>query len=128
MIAPDVTEAIAEIRRSFPNHEVDLAEDGQGGARVTVHGFALGEQYSPSTSWIGFTIGFQYPAADVYPHFVRGDLARRDEKPLGEAMTTGHTWNGAAAVQVSRRSKRWDRGADTAAIKLTKVLEWLRSR
>jgi hypothetical protein len=93
-----------------------------------VQGLSLGEKYAPSASWVGFAIGFQYPASDVYPHFVRSDLARVDGRPLGEAMTTGHTWNAGPAVQVSRRSHKWDRSADTAAIKLAKVLEWIRSR
>lgn len=128
MLAPDVQEAIAQARQALAGHTIDVVEDGQGGVRVTVHDLPLGDQYVPGASWVGFAIGFQYPASDVYPHFVRGDLSRADGRPLGEALTTGHMWNGGPAIQVSRRSPRWDRDTDTAVMKLAKVLEWIRSR
>jgi hypothetical protein len=65
--------------------------------------------------------------ADVYPIFVRGDLAREDGAALGEAMTSA-TFQGRPAIQVSRRSNHLVATVDTAAIKFQKVLEWLTSR
>jgi hypothetical protein len=37
-------------------------------------------------------------------------------------------WNGAPATQLSRRSNNRIQDLDTAAIKLNKVLAWIRSR
>ncbi len=126
-MTPEVVEAIEEIRSSFPEAAVDLREDGEGGAVVLVDPVDPGPQYQQRATWVGFRVTFQYPYSDCYPHFVRGDLARVDGAPLGEG-TSLTTFEGRAAVQLSRRSNRLDPETDTAAIKLHKVLTWLRSR
>lgn len=127
MLKKAVEDAIAQIRGSFSGHRVDVAEDGQGGARVTVHDVDYGAQYEPSRGWIGFAISYLYDASDCYPHLLCPGLARVDGKPLGHGFGTG-TWNGGAATQVSRRSNGWRPGVDTAVGKLIKVLEWIRTR
>ncbi len=81
-----------------------------------------------------------YPT-DTYPQFVRPDLTRKDGNPLGEAMTTGHTFPAAdvlrnkaempsrPAIQLSRLSNHRDpAGFETSLIKLFKVIKWMRSR
>ncbi len=122
-----VAKAIDEIRSSFPGHEVLVREDGEGGAYVTVEDAELGPPYTQEATWVGARITFQYPYADVYPLYVRGDLSRVDGQPLGEA-TSPTTWEERPAIQVSRRSNRLDATRDTAAMKLQKVLLWLKER
>jgi hypothetical protein len=122
-----VERGIVEIRETFEGHPIDVREDGQGGAVVRVHDLHVGDQYEPSVSWVEFVLTFQYPAADVYPHFLVPDLRRKDRNPLGDGFGQV-TWNSASATQVSRRSNRMNAAVDTAAIKLTKVLQWTRSR
>lgn len=56
----------------------DGAQGRQGGAVVIVERRDLDERYVQGETWIGFQITFQYRYSDVYPHFVRGDLARAD--------------------------------------------------
>jgi hypothetical protein len=123
----EAAEAIAEIEATFPDAKVDVREDEQGGAFVVVDPVDPGALYEQRETWIGFQITFQYPFADVYPHFVRGDLRRTDGGGLVEGMSPAQ-WEQRAAIQVSRRSNHLDPAADTAAIKLLKVLEWLRTR
>lgn len=122
-----VAEAIDAIRTTFDPDRVTVREDGEGGAFVLIEGVHLGDLYQQSETWVGFRITFQYPYADVYPHYVRGDLSRKDGRPLGEA-TSRATFEDRPAVQLSRRSNRLNPAADTAVIKLMKVLEWLRTR
>jgi len=119
--------AIKEICESFVGHIVDAADDGQGGARVVVQQLDLSEKYKPRYSWVGFVIGFAYPASDVYPHYLVPELARADGTGLGAGFGTVN-WNGQQATQVSRRSYHWNAEVDTAAQKLQKVLAWIRSR
>ncbi len=126
-MTPEVAEAIEEIRSSFPEAAVDVREDGEGGAVVLVDPVDPGPQYQQRATWVGFRITFQYPYSDVYPHFVRGDLARVDGAPLGEG-TSVTTFERRPSVQLSRRSNRLNPETDSAAIKLHKVLTWLRSR
>jgi hypothetical protein len=127
-MTPEVAAAVEEIRRTFPDHQVEVREEAQGGAYVVLHGVPLGDRYDPKVSWVGFLITFQYPHADVYPHFVAGKLSRIDKAPLGAGFSGPTEWQGLTAVQVSRRSNRWNAAVDTAAGKLLKVLEWVRSR
>lgn len=124
-MTPAIIEAIEQIRASFPNCTVDAEPNGGAGVNVTVHGLELGMPYVQPDTWIGFLITFQYPYADVYPHFMRPDLARVDAQGLKAGLGGGAQFKGQPAVQISRRSNRWNPAIDTAALKLLKVHQWL---
>lgn len=134
-LTPEVEQAVQELREAYPESTVSAIEDGQGGAFVTVDPVDLGEHITPRSSWIKFQITFQYPMADVYPLFIRGDAKRSagppaNGTPLGEGTAFGQfAVNGQAepAIQLSRRSNRLNPATDTAALKVEKVLTWLRS-
>jgi len=130
---PDVEQAIEEIRRTFAGHGVDVIDDGDGGAYVKVHGLSIGPQYVPSTSFIAFRITFQYPAADVYPHFLVYGLRRADGAAWAspfhpDNQRWGPSGKDEPATMLSRRSNHFDASTDTACGKLLKVLEWIRSQ
>jgi hypothetical protein len=126
-VNPPVEKAIEEIRASFPGHHVAARDDGEGGAYLIVEDVHLGAPYAQERTWIGARITFQYPYADVYPVYVRGDLSRADGRPLGEAMAPT-TFEERSCIQVSRRSNQLDATRNTAAMKLQKVLLWLKGR
>jgi hypothetical protein len=117
--------AVDQVRGAFPESKIEVQEDGQGGAWVVVDNVAIGETYTTPSTWIGFRVTFQYPNADVYPHFIRSDLLRKDGRPLGDGISGGHTFLGRPALQLSRRSKRLNPATDTALLKLMKVVQWL---
>ncbi len=98
-MTPAIEQAIAEIRVTFEGHPIDVDPDPEGGAFVTVHDLSLGDQYEPSVSWVAFRITFQYPHADVYPHFCVGGLKRKDGTELGDPFhkATWETPRGAEA-------------------------------
>ncbi len=123
-IGPSVEKAIAELRPSFENCAVEADADESGGAYVVVRDIALGPPYAQADTWIGFQITFQYPYADVYPHFTRPDLARVDGRTLGEGFGTAQFRN-QSAIQISRRSNKLNPATNTATLKLLKVLQWL---
>jgi len=125
-VNPEVVRAIEEIGEQFPDSKLTLRPDGEGGCFVIVETVHLAESFSQSDTWIGFRITFQYPNADVYPHFVRGDLTRADGRGLREG-TGNSSFEGSSAVQLSRRSNHLNPATDTAALKLEKVLDWLRN-
>ena len=131
-MAPTVDQAIKEIRDAFPGHLVEVEPDGQEGAWVTVHGLVVGEQYEPSTTWMTFRITFQYPFADVYPHYCALGLKRKDGQHPGEWFHVQQPLQTPSksfpAVMISRRSNRLNPSTDTATFKLHKVLDWMRSR
>ena len=124
-IVHSVAMAIDEIRCTFDQCAVDAEPDGAGGAIVVVKGISMGSPYIQSEVWIGFQITFQYPYADVYPHFTNADLARADSGSLGGGFGTA-TFRGQSAIQISRRSNRLNPETDTAALKLLKVIRWMK--
>jgi len=126
-VTPAIQAAVTEIEQAFPGHRIELTPENQGGAYVIVHDLAIGEGYIPATTWAGFLITFQYPYADVYPHFVRPDIKRINNTNLPQGFSGPTIWNEFQAIQVSRRSNRWKPGIDTAATKLAKVLDWIRN-
>ena len=124
---PQVEQAIAELQACFHYTKVVASDTEDGGASVRIDSVDLGPAYTPRETWIAFGIGFQYPYADVYPLFVRPDLARADGQPHGEGLAPG-SFGGEAALQLSRRSNRLNAEIDTAALKVTKVIQWLRDQ
>lgn len=127
-MTPEVEAAIVELEAAFVDHTVEVMPDAQGGAYVVVQDLPLGPQYRPERAWVGFVVGFQYPATDVYPHFTDSSLARVDGVPLGEGFAQPVQWHDRMSTQISRRSNGWNPVDDTAALKLHKVLDWLASR
>ena len=126
-IIPAVAKAIEEIRCTFEGCDMEVEADGSGGALVVVRGVPMGCPYVQPQVWFGFQITFQYPYADVYPHFTNADLARSDGGSLGGGFGTG-SFQGQPAIQISRRSNRLNPERDTAALKLLKVIAWIRSQ
>jgi hypothetical protein len=122
-----VKEAVEEIKQTFAGHPVSVEEEEQGGAHVTVGELPIGSQYEPEKSRCSFTITFQYPYADVYPHFLDANVVRKDRQPHkgGFSVTT---WRDRPVLQISRRSNHRNPLLDTAAVKLLKVLQWIQEQ
>jgi hypothetical protein len=126
-MTPPVEGAVEELRASFPDAEVVVSGTGDGGVLVTIDPVFLGYIYDQDSTWVKFAISFQYPHADIYPLFVRPDLTRIDGRDHSPAIASG-SFQGEPATQVSRRNNRLNPATDTAAIKVLKVVEWLRSQ
>lgn len=120
-----VQEAVEEIRRAYSDHPVSVEKEEQGGAYVTVGDLSIGSQYQPETSSCRFTITFQYPQADIYPHFLDPGVKRKDHNNHPQGFGGGK-WRGNDMLQISRRSNKIDPMVDTAALKLEKVLQFIR--
>lgn len=128
-MTPEIKKAVEEIQSMFDDHVVEIEDVADGGARVIVNDIQLTAAYSPQVTWIGFIIGFQYPRADVYPHYIDQTIKRSDGTPLGEGFSGPvKNWQERDCIQISRKSNRLDPGIDTAATKLVKVIEWINSK
>ena len=127
-MTPEVENAVQEIKDLFSDKEIEVEGLNDGGARVIVKDIELSSNYIPQVTWIGFIIGFQYPRADVYPHFIDPTIKRVDENALGEGFSGPVEWQSRNCIQVSRRSNKLDPSIDTAATKLAKVINWINSK
>ena len=123
----EVQHAVAELRRCFGEASVFTRPTDDGGAAVTIDPVDVGPGYVPQQTRIKVLIGFQYPQADIYPLFADPDLVWADGQAHGEAITAA-TFEGEPALQISRRSNHMDSDIDTAALKVTKVVQWLRDQ
>ncbi len=127
-LAQSVEAAIREVETSFAPSRVVAEPDGRGGAHVIVERVPLGPPFVQSEIWVGAHLPAQLPYSDVYPVFVSGELKRVDSEPLKPPITAGHTFLGRSAVQISRRSNGVDLSAQSAAMKMQKVLHWMRTQ
>ncbi len=128
-----VEDALAGLKAAYGDTRVLAVPDGQGGAWVEVREAELGCVYVQATTFIVFLLPFNLPGADIYPMFVRDDLARCDGAPLGDGFqSTTLSWPGQPAqrpvLQVSRRTRGGAYASQTAVQKVEKVLEWLRNK
>jgi hypothetical protein len=130
-ITPEIQVALDELRATFPDSLVTFEESGDGGAWVRIEPVDLGPAYTQSTSWIAFHLPYVYPESDIYPMFVRPDLARFDGQPLGDgfAQPVGCGVTGSVqGTQLSRRTAILEPETNTAVGKVLKVLRWVRTR
>ena len=123
-MTPEVVQAVEELWHCFNDSEVMARDTGDGGAIVTIDPVHLGPVYTPQETWMKFQISFQYPNADIYPLFICCDVRRSDGQPYREGMSST-TFYGEPALQLSRRSNHLNPDIDTAALKVTKVIQWL---
>jgi hypothetical protein len=128
-----VEHALVDLRAAYGDSPVLVVPDGQGGAWVEVREVELSYTYVQSTTFVVFLLPFNLPGADIYPIFVRDDLARRDGAALGEGLQrTTLSWPGQPAqrtvIQISRRTRGGAFTSQTAVQKIEKVLEWLRAK
>ena len=124
---PEIEKAIEELKECFPDSEVVAVGTEGGGVFVTIDPVDPGPAYVQRETWLKFAISFQYPSADIYPLFVRPDLARVDGGAHGQGFAEAE-FNGEAALQLSRRSKRLNPAIDTACLKVNKVLAWMQTQ
>lgn len=130
-VKPNVAQALALLTTTFDDWELVTVPDGQGGLWVETPCVTLGAPYIQATTFLVFLLPFGLPGVDIYPMFVRHDLARIDGQPLGQAFQqTSLAWPGEPTprpvVQVSRLTKG-NLAAQTAAQKVTKVLGWMKT-
>lgn len=128
-VRSEIAEALDEIRATFGASTVNAqALEGEN-IWVTVSDVFLGEQWTPSRSTVSFTISFQYPYADCYPHYIDSSVKRTDGGQLPAGMQPAQqTPRGDTAVMISRRNNRVTEVPDTAAVKLVKVVNWVRGQ
>jgi hypothetical protein len=121
----EVSAGIEELKRQFSTSSFGVREDGQGGAYVVMEPVTLGPKYRPAATWVGFQIPAQYPYADIYPVFIRGDVVRADGVAFVAPVMPGHHFEGRPAIQLSRRNSAAQSGLQKVPAKILKVLDFL---
>jgi hypothetical protein len=123
-MTPGVEKAIEQLRHTFPDSEIQVQPDSNGGAYVFVMPVDVGPRLTPRKTWMGAHLPPQLPYTDVYPLFIGNEVVRTDGQAF-VAPISPVNFQGRNALQVSRRSNRHDPEKQTAATKFLKVLHWL---
>lgn len=121
----NVSIAIEELKLAYPDSEITVTDDSQGGAYVIVEQVELGTRFSPPTTWMGGHINTFYPHADIYPVFIDAGVSRVDGKPFEVPITPGASFQGRSAVQVSRINNQIHLAPQTAVSKFAKIRHFL---
>ncbi|MES2056057.1 MAG: hypothetical protein V4564_08975 [Pseudomonadota bacterium] len=121
----DVTQAIAELKRAFPASELEVIDDGEGGAKFVLSNVDLGARYSPRNAWVGGHIPALYPYADIYPLFMDATVRRVDGVPFEAPITHDANFVGRTAIQISRRNNQAQQFSQTAVGKMLKIIDFL---
>ena len=121
----DVANAVEELKQAFPSSGVCSREDGDGGAYVIIENVAIGDQYEPSSTWLGGHITALYPYADIYPLFMADNVRRVDGVAFEPPVTPGAHFLERPALQISRRNNHTQSYPQTAVAKFMKVLHYL---
>lgn len=125
----DVVElAVKELKKDFPKADIVALDDGVGGAKVLINNVELGAPFTSEMTWFSFEIPFNYPSADIYPHFTAPDLKLTDGRSFAgfAGLTMGKNHNGDDALQISRRIGKSAHETNAVA-KLLGVRQWLLS-
>lgn len=121
----EVQTSIQELQRQFPESAISARDDGSGGAYVILNPISVGSRFNPTSTWMGFHIPSLYPYADIYPVFIGSEVRRADGQAFVPPVTHGATFEGRAAIQVSRRSSAAQQGLQKAVTKVLKVMDFL---
>ena len=121
-----VAEAIDELGRAFRSSGISSREDGQGGAYVIVEQVDIGPKYRPETTWLGGHLTELHPYADIYPLFMAAEVCRVNGVAFEAPVTTGVSFEGRPALQISRRNNHTQHFPQSALDKFLKVQQFLK--
>jgi hypothetical protein len=121
----DVADAIEALKRAFPDADVTVEDDRQGGARVIVERVELCEKFIPRHTWMGGHLTAHYPHSDIYPVFIAADVRRADGRLFEVPVTYNANFMGRPALQVSRMNNQLHAARQTAVAKFIKILHFL---
>ena len=126
-LSEELRSAISELEATFGAGNMTVVS-AIGGVWVEIAGIDLGPRWNPRATWLAFHVASTYPYADIYPLFIDSacELAGGGLPPAVSANATIPTRE-RVCLQISRKSNRWDPARDTAAAKVIKVIDWLRS-
>ena len=131
-ITPAVAAVLTALEHQTPGQVIHWP-DGNGGAHVFLASIDLGDPFAQATTWVAFHLPHTLPDGDIYPLWMRPDLARLDGGPIGKTNAAGQnfmhqnqTWLTEPAVMISLRSNDRDPAIDSPTRKLARVLATVR--
>lgn len=122
----NVEKALIELRTQFNDVHISVTEDGGGGAYFVIEKVDIGQHFVPSETWLGGHITAAFPFADIYPMYIDAAIKRAGGKAFSAPVVPIPGWQGKPAIQVSRINRAAASEPQSAALKVLRVLDFLR--
>jgi Prokaryotic E2 family E len=130
-VTEEQTEALADVKATFREHEVDHEELEDGAVWVIVRQVALGGGWNRDAVDLAVKLAVTYPAPPPYPFYCESGLARTDGKSFSPTQSNNvDIGDGIARTQISLRiptQESFDNDHETLGARFVAVIAWLRS-
>lgn len=124
-------EALADVKTTFRERQVDYEELDDGSVWVIVRGVEIGAGWNRDAVDLAVKLQVTYPTPPPYPFYCEAGLARTDGKSFSPTQSNSvDIGDGVARTQISLRiptQERFDDGHETLGARFVAVIAWLRS-
>lgn len=117
--------AIAEVRATYPHHQVDVEEASEGSVWLILRGADIGNGWNQPVIDLAVKLLVTFPSTPPYPFYGPAGLARRDGASFSPLQSNVAIDNSARA-QISL-TKAFDPRTETLGSRFVAVLNWLRN-
>jgi hypothetical protein len=118
--------AIADVRRTFPEHAVEVEELEDGAVWVVMRGAEIGAGWNAPVIDLAVKLLVTFPSTPPYPLYGPAGLHRVDGTTFGPLQPSVTIGDGVARSQISL-TKTFDPGVETLGARFVAVLGWLRN-
>jgi hypothetical protein len=123
---PAQTDAVADLRMTFREHEVLVEELSDGSVWVTLAGAAIGTGWNRGADDIATKLMPTFPDTEPYPFYAGPGLMRREGPQFSQVQGSVHV-DGRQLSQISLRTTRALQDCEGLGARFAAILRWLRS-
>jgi hypothetical protein len=125
-VSDEQRQAIADVRRTFPEHTIDVEELDAGAVWVVMRRVEIGAGWNEPMIDLAVKLLVTFPSTPPYPFYGPGGLHRVDGATFGPLQPSVDIGDGVPRAQISL-TKTFDPDAETLGARFVAVLGWLRN-
>jgi hypothetical protein len=122
---PMQASALASVRDAFADHAVDIQQDGDGTALITVRRVAIGDGWNEPVIDLAVKLQVTFPSTPPYPFYGPPGMVRVGGSALAQIQPRV-LLDGEPKTQISL-TKPFDPATETLGSRFVAVVRWLRS-
>jgi hypothetical protein len=124
-------DALADVRATFREHQVDHEETADGGLWVIVRQAAIGDGWNRALIDLAVKLQVTFPTTPPYPFYCEPGLVRTNGQVFSPTQSTSiDIGDGVPRTQISLRintQERFDTVNETLGSRFVAVIDWLRN-
>ena len=122
-------DALADVRATFPEHQVDHEEAADGAILVIVRAVTIGEGWNRPSVDLAVKLPVTYPSPPPYPFYCELGLTRADGQTVSPVQPNV-VIDGVTRTQISLKIEgqdRFDTDNETLGSRFVAVINWLKN-